>query len=234
MQSWTLGRIAGRLLSALLGTAALWRASLHADHTSDRPALILSSRFEARDDGFFQSAAKKMRKARKVVRRVPTVGLCRRPTARPQRRAVYMVTEIHKSNPNGILARPRIARAAYWVFTVWIVAGALWPGVLDILHAPPLYPVLLHLGYPPYFSTLLGAWKVLGGIVLLAPGLPLLKEWAYAGMFFEFSSACVSHLAVGDGASASVPPVVFAGALAASWYLRPSSRRLPGTGLSTP
>jgi hypothetical protein len=137
-----------------------------------------------------------------------------------------MVTGNQRSNPSGPLAQSRITRVAYWVFTVWIVVAALWPGILDIMHAPPLYPVLLHLGYPPYFSTLLGVWKILGGMALLVPGYPLLKEWAYAGTFFEFSSAFLSHLAVGDGPSAWVWPVIFAGALAASWYLRPPSRRL--------
>ena len=57
-----------------------------------------------------------------------------------------------------------------------------------------------HLGYPAYFAVLLGVWKVLGGLAILAPRLPRLKEWAYAGMFFDLSGAAISHGSVGDTA----------------------------------
>jgi hypothetical protein len=97
---------------------------------------------------------------------------------------------------------------------------------MDILHVPPLYGLLLHLGYPSYFAAILGVWKVLGAIVLVAPRYPLVKEWAYAGMVIDYSSAVVSHWASGDAATALVGPVVSIAALVGSWYLRPQSRRL--------
>src|SRR5262249_22195451 len=76
---------------------------------------------------------------------------------------------------------------AYWVLTLFIAFNQLWAGATDILHAQPLFGVLLHLGYPPHFGTMLGVWKVLGAVVLLVPRRPLVKEWAYAGLFFDFS-----------------------------------------------
>jgi hypothetical protein len=101
------------------------------------------------------------------------------------------------------------------------------PGrVTDILHAPPLYTETLRLGYPPHFSTLLGAWKVLGAVALLAPGYPLVKEWAYAGFFIDFSAAVVAYAAAGDGVVSYIGPVVAIVALITSWYLRPASRGL--------
>jgi hypothetical protein len=115
---------------------------------------------------------------------------------------------------------------AYWVFTLLVALSTLGSGVMAILHLRPFYRILLHLGYPRYFATLLGVWTVLGAVALLAPRHPLLKEWAYAGMFIQFSSAGISHLAAGDGAVWLVGPIVLIGALAASWYLRPYSRRL--------
>ena len=45
-----------------------------------------------------------------------------------------------------------------------------------------------HLGYPDYFATILGVWKVLGGIAVLLPRTPRLKEWAYAGMVFDLTA----------------------------------------------
>lgn len=114
----------------------------------------------------------------------------------------------------------------YWLFTLLVVAPALVAGAMDVLHLQPLFGLLLHLGYPAYFATILGVWKVLGAIVLLAPRSPLLKEWAYAGMAIDYSSAALSHAALGDGVAAIAGPALSLAALAASWYLRPRARRL--------
>ena len=121
----------------------------------------------------------------------------------------------------------------YWIPTLWIVLTNLWAGPTDILHLPPLYDDLLRLGYPPHFSTLLGVWKVLGAIALLVPGYPLVKEWAYAGFFIDFSAAVVAYAAAGDGIISYIGPLVSMGALIASWYLRPQSRRLTQTDIRT-
>ena len=76
----------------------------------------------------------------------------------------------------------------YWVVTVLIALETLVGGVTDLMHGreilvagPPVADVVTHLCYPLYFVRIIGFWKVLGGIVLLVPGYPRLKEWAYAG-----------------------------------------------------
>lgn len=83
-----------------------------------------------------------------------------------------------------------------------------------------------HLGYPPYFAAMLGAWKLLGALAIAAPGFPRLKEWAYAGFAFDLIAAAASRAAVGDGAADIVAPLVFLALVVASWALRPASRRL--------
>lgn len=117
----------------------------------------------------------------------------------------------------------------YWIGTVFVAGNAAVAGTMDVLRMQPLFGILLRLGFPAYFATILGIWKVLGAVVLLAPRYPLLKEWAYAGMFFDFSAAIVAHAAAGDGIVSYIGPVLSIAALAASWYLRPPSRRLAGT-----
>src|SRR5260221_13111379 len=97
-------------------------------------------------------------------------------------------------------------------------------GVLAISHAPPFMKALAHLGYPPYFSDLLGLGKLTGICVLLAPGLPRLKEWAYVAFAITVLSACYSHFNSGDGLMALEPLVTFA-ALVVSYVLRPATRR---------
>jgi uncharacterized membrane protein YphA (DoxX/SURF4 family) len=85
---------------------------------------------------------------------------------------------------------------------------------------------MAHLGYPLYFMTILGIWKLLGGIALLVPRFPRLKEWAYAGIFFELTGAAASQAASGDSAAHIIWPIIFAGLTVASWALRPPSRSL--------
>ena len=82
------------------------------------------------------------------------------------------------------------------------------------------------LGYPIYFMVLLGVWKLLGGIVLLVPRLPRVKEWAYAGVFIDFSSAAVSDAVRGGSVGHVIAPLACAAILFASWARRPESRTL--------
>src|SRR4051794_31860809 len=130
-------------------------------------------------------------------------------------------------------------RIAYWVTTGLVAFVFLSSGVVNIARPGFATEAMTRLGYPGYFVPFLGVWKVLGGNAVLAPGLPRLKEWAYAGMIFDLTGAAVSHAAAGDPAGAAVFPLLFAGLVMASWALRPESRKLRGdsrgpTGLLRP
>lgn len=83
-----------------------------------------------------------------------------------------------------------------------------------------------HLGMPHWFVVVLGAWKGLSAIALLVPALPIIKEWAYAGLFFTFTGAVVAHLASGDPVTTAIPPLVMLGIGAGSYFLRPSHLRV--------
>ena len=68
--------------------------------------------------------------------------------------------------------------------------------------------VFRHLGYPPYLLLFLGTAKILGVAAVLAPGLPRLKEWAFAGLTFDLIGALYSHVSVGDPASVWAPAAI--------------------------
>jgi hypothetical protein len=125
--------------------------------------------------------------------------------------------------------KPRLI--AYWVTTALTAFVFLSGGVMDVLQPPDVIKGMTDLGYTAYFTTILGVWKFLGGLTVLAPRLPRLKEWAYAGMFFDLSGASASHAAVGDPAVKVVVPLVLLGIVMTSWALRPESRRLGGAPL---
>lgn len=117
----------------------------------------------------------------------------------------------------------------YWVSTAIIAFVMLSGGVGELMHAWGTLETVTLLGYPLYFLTIIGFWKVLGGIALLVPAFPRLKEWAYAGIFFNMTGAAVSHAASGDyGAYAYhlIATLTIVGIALASWALRPPSRTL--------
>jgi hypothetical protein len=92
--------------------------------------------------------------------------------------------------------------------------------------APPGVYGITHLGYPVYFLTLLGVWKILGVVALLIPKFPLLKEWAYAGFFFAMSGAVFSHIAVGDPMKEVIPSLLLLILTLVSWHFRPADRKI--------
>ena len=117
----------------------------------------------------------------------------------------------------------------YWTMTI-LVAFFMTGGVAQILQyrANP-HGVVPELGYPMYFFAILGVWKVLGAITILVPGFPRLKEWAYAGIFFDLTGAAASCAAVGGYGAYGfhvLSPLIIAGFLMTSWALRPPSRTI--------
>jgi DoxX-like family len=123
----------------------------------------------------------------------------------------------------------------YWIATLFVAFIMTISGVLALTHSPDMMKALAHLGYPPYFSNLLGVSKLAGVCVLLLPGIARLKEWAYAGFGITILSASYSHLLSGDGLLALEPLVTFA-ALVLSYSMRPLSRTffhpVPGNAIS--
>ena len=120
---------------------------------------------------------------------------------------------------------PRLRAAGYWTATACVAAEMGVGGVWDIARLPFVSDLVTHLGYPSYFLVLLGTWKVLGAAALLVPRLPLLKEWAYAGAFFTYTGALVSHLTTGYALGEVAVLVPMIALTVASWALRPAGRR---------
>jgi hypothetical protein len=104
----------------------------------------------------------------------------------------------------------------------WITTGiiVLFEGVMPLFtfNSEMAREGLRHLGYPPYFGSMLVAFKVLGVIALAVPKTPArIKEWAYAGFGFDFLAACISHWAVDGFGFQAIFPLIFLGLLAVSY-----------------
>ncbi len=113
---------------------------------------------------------------------------------------------------------------AYWIFTMLVayemVAGGFW----DLLGIKYVREVLAHLGYPMYLLFIIGIGKIPCAAALLARGFPRLREWAYAGAFFNYWGAMASHFAVGDPAGKWLGPLFFVAFTVLSRALLPEER----------
>lgn len=114
----------------------------------------------------------------------------------------------------------------YWIATVWLALGMTSTGIVQLIKMKEEVDLMTHLGYPLYFLTILGVWKILGVMAVLVPKYALVKEWAYAGFFFAMSGAIFSHAALGDDAMEFFGPSLLLVLTVVSWYFRPESRKV--------
>jgi hypothetical protein len=83
----------------------------------------------------------------------------------------------------------------YWIITGLFAAFMLFSAIPDIMVVPDAVTMVTDgLGYPKYIIPFLGVAKLLGAIAILIPGLNRLKEWAYAGLFFDLAGATYSTI----------------------------------------
>ncbi len=99
-------------------------------------------------------------------------------------------------------------------------------GIAQLIKAKQNVDVMINLGYPLYMLSILDIWKLLAVFSILIPKYPLVKEWAYSGLFFLLSGGVISYLASGEGIIKALPVFIFMCLTVISWYLRPSERRL--------
>jgi hypothetical protein len=169
---------------------------------------------------------------------VPILGTAqneqtRRPAVSDRYRAPYasledrVTTELRLPASFPAISRSRLKSVAFWIVTLivaWeMVAGALW----DLLQIEYVQVILDHLRYPLYISAIIGPWKLPCALALLVPRFPRLKEWAYAGAFFNYYGAAASHYLVGDPPLVVLGPLGYLAFTLASWALRPPDRRVP-------
>jgi uncharacterized membrane protein YphA (DoxX/SURF4 family) len=117
-------------------------------------------------------------------------------------------------------------RGWYWVITVLLSFCIFMGGLAQAMQLQGVIQGFKPLGYPNYFISLIGIWKVLGAIAILIPGFPRLKEWAYAGIFFLLTGAVISHIASNDIHAQLIAPFLLAVFTVLSWYLRPANRKI--------
>jgi hypothetical protein len=117
-------------------------------------------------------------------------------------------------------------KITYWITTGLVAALCVFAGFSYLKGGPQVVQGFAHVGYPQQLRILLGIAKILGAITLLVPGLPVLKEWAYAGFTFAWIAAFLAHYLAKDGPIAFAPLVLLV-LLAVSYVTRTENRRWP-------
>jgi hypothetical protein len=119
----------------------------------------------------------------------------------------------------------KAAKITYWIATIWLALGMTSSGIVQLIKYEEGIKATLDIGYPPYFLTILGVWKILGVVAILVPKFPLVKEWAYGGFFFVASGAAFSHIASGTY-NELFPSLLLLALTILSWYFRPAGRKI--------
>ena len=118
-------------------------------------------------------------------------------------------------------------RVIYITSTAILVLELLTGAFMDLGHFPVVVQDVRSIGYPTYVLYIVGVWKILAVGALLWRRLPRLREWAYAGIFFEMSGAVASHVLVGDPIGKFAAPLAFTLLTLVSWWFQPDREGPP-------
>ena len=118
-----------------------------------------------------------------------------------------------------------VQKIVYWAST-GIVGLMLLTALMYLTGNEQVVSGFAKAGYPQHLRIILGLAKPAAAIVLLLPGLALLKEWAYFGAGFTWIMATIAHYSAGDGMQVAGFPLVLFILLVVSYVTRPPSRRL--------
>lgn len=120
----------------------------------------------------------------------------------------------------------------YWTITLLFSAFMIFSSIPDIMMTPEAVAMITGLGYPTYFVPFIGVAKVLGIAAILVPGFHRLKEWAYAGLFYDLFGATFSATVIGFQPPLLIMllPISF---LFASYFLWHKKRRLQSNNIRT-
>jgi len=84
----------------------------------------------------------------------------------------------------------------FWVSTIIFAGFMIFSSIGSVTGNPEAIKFITDLGYPEYFIPFIGFAKILGCLAILVPRYYRVKEWAYAGLFFDLLGAVYSIIMV--------------------------------------
>lgn len=135
------------------------------------------------------------------------------------------------------MAHSKSTTIIYWIATIFFAGLMIFSSIGGIKPTEQTIQFLHDgLGYPIYFIQFISVAKLIGSIVILIPGLNRVKEWAYAGLFFDLAGAIYSGVAV----AGKVDPMmlmmlmwIVPGVVSYLLWQRIRTRQIAGAGTQT-
>ncbi|RDC63800.1 DoxX family protein [Adhaeribacter pallidiroseus] len=115
--------------------------------------------------------------------------------------------------------KPKSIKITYWIITGLFALFMLFAGITEAMQHESGRQIMQHLGYPAHVLLVLGAGKILAALALIQNKFKIIKEWAYAGLTFNFIGACVARAYGQDSLGLILSPLLFMAAMFASYYL---------------
>ncbi|MGZ3776319.1 MAG: DoxX family protein [Mucilaginibacter sp.] len=115
----------------------------------------------------------------------------------------------------------KATKIIYWICTVLVILMMLYSSYgTFFIHNADSDKIMQQIAIPMYLMQFLAVAKVLGAIVILVPGYPRLKEWAYAGYFFDLLGAtyCFFYNSSKFPPGSWAPMLVFVALLLGSYF----------------
>ncbi|WPP51939.1 DoxX family protein [Catalinimonas niigatensis] len=110
---------------------------------------------------------------------------------------------------------------AFRTVTLILVIGMLAGGISTLVRVEYQVNIFNHLDYPLFLMSMIGIAKILAAIVLILPGIPLLKIGAYVGIFIVSICAFISHVVANDSVGAMMNPLILTAIVLAAHFLNP-------------
>jgi hypothetical protein len=101
----------------------------------------------------------------------------------------------------------KTTKILYWVFTGLFAAAMIFTSISQVMGTKEAADIFKQMQFPEYLMRFIGIAKLLGVVAVLYPGFPRLKEWAYAGLFFDLAGVLYGSLALGTSFMSVVPPM---------------------------
>lgn len=97
------------------------------------------------------------------------------------------------------LKKMKTNKIIYWGATGLLSALLIMSSGMYLFQNEIIQQAYQSFGYPTYLIYPLVVAKLSAVVVLLTQKQSLIKEWAYAGLFFEFVLAFFAHIMINDG-----------------------------------
>jgi hypothetical protein len=121
-------------------------------------------------------------------------------------------------------------KIAYWIITGLMSYMLLMTAIPDVLMNESATSAMKYLGYPKYLLPFIGTLKIAAVVTILLPGLPALKEWAYAGLVIDVTGAIYSLICVGTAFFYVLIPLTALVLVVTSYVLHRKKRPANGSG----